>query len=153
MIGNIISGIVNIMSRKYLNWVKELDCCMCGAPADDPHHVKGIGNFSGMGMKAPDYLSMPLCRGCHNQIHNDPDLWANQWEWIVRTLHRAFKEGKVNFTYDESHDHDTIGTDWKATAEMLREKNAKLREENAKLREENERLRAAIAECLWDAEL
>lgn len=84
-------------SRKYLKWVKEKPCSVCGAPADDAHHIIGVGHFSGMGMKAPDYLSVPLCRGHHEEIHRNPELWQSQWENIVRTLHRAFQEGIVNF--------------------------------------------------------
>jgi hypothetical protein len=82
-------------SRKYLNWVKSLDCCLCGAPADDPHHLIGVGNMGGMGMKAPDITAIPVCRGCHNSIHAKPELWPDQWEYIVRTLAMAFKDGII----------------------------------------------------------
>jgi hypothetical protein len=83
--------------RAYLNWVKSLDCCYCGAPADDAHHIIGVGNFSGMGMKAPDYLSVPVCRGCHGNLHGNPELWPSQWENIVRTLHSAFLQGRIKY--------------------------------------------------------
>jgi hypothetical protein len=79
-------------SRKYLNWVKSLDCCLCGAPADDPHHLIGVGNMGGMGMKAPDETAIGMCRGCHGMMHGTPELWPDQWEYIVRTIVKAFKE-------------------------------------------------------------
>lgn len=80
-------------SKKYLKWVKEQDCCNCQAPADDAHHLIGVGNMGGMGTKAPDDTAVPLCRGCHTAVHNKPELWPYQWEWIARTLLRARDEG------------------------------------------------------------
>ena len=85
-------------SKKYLAWVKTLPCCLCGCPSDDPHHVKGIGNLSGAGLKASDIYTMPLCRRCHNRIHDpktDEDQSAanDQFYYICRTVERAVKEG------------------------------------------------------------
>lgn len=81
-------------SKKYLAWVKTLPCVDCGAPADDPHHAIGIGlGVSGMGMTAPDSLAMPMCRGCHTRMHNDPKMWEMQLLWIVKTLMAAMDEG------------------------------------------------------------
>lgn len=80
-------------SRKYLNWVKQQPCVMCGAPADDPHHITGVGGMSGMGMTAPDSMVMPVCRMHHDEIHRTPELWGRQWEWISRTLDSALREG------------------------------------------------------------
>jgi len=83
-----------IRSKKYKAWVVSLNCCNCGAPADDPHHAIGVGE-SGAGMTACDLLIMPMCRGCHTWIHNTPEAWPNQWMWISKTLQRAVKEGIV----------------------------------------------------------
>jgi len=66
-------------SKKYLVWVKSLPCSICGAPADDAHHLIGVGNMGGMGTKASDVLVMPLCRGCHTELHREPDLHLLQW--------------------------------------------------------------------------
>ena len=82
-------------SRKYLDWVKTLPCVMCGAPADDPHHIKGVGGMSGAGLTAPDWAVMPVCRQHHDEIHATPELWPNQWEWIARTLGKALEEGVI----------------------------------------------------------
>jgi len=81
-------------SRKYLDFVKSLDCCNCGAPADEAHHIIGIGGHSGMGMKPSDSLTMPVCRGCHTTIHNSPDMWERQYEWIALTLDKAIRSCK-----------------------------------------------------------
>jgi hypothetical protein len=78
-------------NRAYLDWVKTLDCCNCGAPADDPHHIIGQGE-GGMGTKASDLLVMPLCRGCHTHIHSCHELWEMQWKWVAKTLERAIEE-------------------------------------------------------------
>lgn len=80
-------------SRKYLDWVKTLDCSICGAPADDAHHIIGRGHMGGMGTKAPDLMVIPVCRGCHGEIHRNPDLWDWQWEGIARTVLRAVDAG------------------------------------------------------------
>ena len=80
-------------SRKYLDWVKTLPCVICGARADDPHHITGIGHLGGMGTKAPDQFVMPVCRPHHDEIHRDPNLWPDQWEWVARTLARAIEAG------------------------------------------------------------
>lgn len=80
-------------SRKYLDWVKRQDCVLCSRPADDPHHIKGVGHMSGAGLTAPDYTAIPVCRECHDRIHQDSTLWPQQWEYIVRTLGRAIDEG------------------------------------------------------------
>lgn len=79
-------------SPKYLAWVKQQPCVMCGEPSDDAHHIKGVGHLSGVGMKAPDTFTMPVCRPHHDEIHRTPELWANQWEWVARTLARAVSE-------------------------------------------------------------
>lgn len=82
-------------SRKYLDWVKRQECIhpMCSAPADDPHHLIGVGGRGGMGLTAPDMYTMPLCRRHHDEIHDTPSMWPEQWQWICRTLERAINEG------------------------------------------------------------
>lgn len=80
-------------SKKYIAWVKEQPCVSCGAPADDPHHLTGLGGMGGMGTTAPDWTAMPMCRPCHTDIHNTPKMWPMQWEWISRTLGQAVDDG------------------------------------------------------------
>lgn len=80
-------------SRRYLDWVKQQPCVMCGAPSDDPHHIISVGGMSGMGMTAPDSMAMPVCRPHHDEIHRTPELWEKQWEWVSRTLDKALRDG------------------------------------------------------------
>lgn len=61
-------------SAKWLNWVKSQQCCSCGNSADDPHHIIGHGQ-GGMGTKAHDLLTIPLCRICHDALHADMRVW------------------------------------------------------------------------------
>ena len=79
-------------SKKYLAWVRQQPCIRCGAEAE-PHHLKGIGNMGGVGQKAPDWATMPLCRRCHDDMHRDSSGWEYQWEMIVRTVGNAISEG------------------------------------------------------------
>lgn len=80
-------------NSSYLAWVKTLPCVLCHGPADDPHHLIGVGQLGGMGTKAPDTFVMPVCREDHDRIHRTPDLWPEQWKWVAKTLARAVEEG------------------------------------------------------------
>ncbi len=80
-------------SEAYLSWVRTLPCCSCRGPGGDAHHLIGVGQLGGMGTKAPDSYVMPLCRLCHQAIHNSPEDWPTQWEWVARTVALAIHEG------------------------------------------------------------
>jgi hypothetical protein len=80
-------------SDKYLKWVKTQPCVMCGEQSDDAHHITGTGGLSGMGMKPPDIYTMPACRIHHTIIHQSPEVWEDQWQWIARTMAKAIEEG------------------------------------------------------------
>ena len=64
----------------YLRWVRRQPCCVCGkfAPSD-AHHRTGAG----MGIKAHDHETMPLCRTHHRQLH---DLRGHFNDWERSTL-------------------------------------------------------------------
>ena len=84
-------------NRAYLNYVKSLPSVLSGLPADDAHHVKGHG-MGGAGLTAPDWATIPLTRGEHEEFHR---LGAQQWEmkygsqleFVAKTLGRAIEEG------------------------------------------------------------
>ncbi|CNK53224.1 Protein of uncharacterised function (DUF968) [Yersinia enterocolitica] len=61
-------------NKKWLKWVKSQQCCGCGSSADDPHHIIGYGQ-GGMGTKAHDLFTIPLCRVCHDALHADMHTW------------------------------------------------------------------------------
>lgn len=65
-------------SKKWLKWVKSQQCCGCGSSADDPHHIIGHGQ-GGMGTKAHDLFTIPLCRICHDALHADMHTWEAEY--------------------------------------------------------------------------
>lgn len=87
---------IRLEKPTYLQWVKTQPCEGCGSPADDPHHLIGWGQ-GGMGTKAHDFLSIPLCRTCHTELHNDPVKFeqkhGSQPAMIIRVIDRACSLG------------------------------------------------------------
>lgn len=81
---------------EYLRWVKTQPCECCGIPSDDPHHLIGHGQ-GGMGTKAHDSFTLPLCRKHHTELHNDPvkfeRKYGSQLEMLKNVLDRAFALG------------------------------------------------------------
>lgn len=74
-------------SAKWLKWVKSQQCCGCGGSADDPHHIIGHGQ-GGMGTKAHDLFTIPLCRACHDALHADMRAWeAEHGSQVVLWFH------------------------------------------------------------------
>jgi hypothetical protein len=62
-----------------------------------PHHLKhrhAPHGGGGMGMKAHDWLTMPLCFECHASAHaGDSNVLDFQADFIFKTLTKAFKYG------------------------------------------------------------
>ncbi|TDB57219.1 hypothetical protein C5467_11260 [Photorhabdus khanii subsp. guanajuatensis] len=83
---------------KWLRWVKSQPCMCCERPADDPHHIIGHGQ-SGIGTKAHDLFTIPLCRECHNELHRDPKIWeqkyGSQIVLLFRFLDRSLGIGAI----------------------------------------------------------
>lgn len=81
-------------SKDYLAHVRTFPCCSCGATeAIHAHHVAS----GGMGAKASDYLTAPLCGRCHGGWHskgmlptpvylNRAESLATMWEAAARCL-------------------------------------------------------------------
>ena len=88
-------------SERYLDFVRLLECVGCNhiAPSH-AHHIKGVGGFSGGSMKASDYLTMPLCKGCHDKIGEAKISLDMQFVWITKTIDRAFRAGVIGLTKD-----------------------------------------------------
>ncbi|MGL4682174.1 MAG: DUF968 domain-containing protein [Hafnia alvei] len=91
--------LTRVEDSKYTRWVKTRPCCGCGARADDPHHIIGHG-LGGMGTKAHDYLTIPLCRACHRKLHDDPVAWeeehGSQTDLLVQFLDFNFGTGALS---------------------------------------------------------
>jgi hypothetical protein len=63
-----------IRDKKHLRWLHELPCLCCGKRDDTVvgHHLR-IGTSRGMGLKAPDNYTVPLCFVCHDAMHRYGD--------------------------------------------------------------------------------
>ena len=49
--------------RPYSMWIRRQACAMCGKKGNvEQHHMSGAG----MGRRAHDHESMPLCHSCHH---------------------------------------------------------------------------------------
>lgn len=47
-------------------------CIICNKPSVDTHHL--IPGTSGRRLSDEDGLTIPLCRNCHDQIHNNDKM-------------------------------------------------------------------------------
>ena len=56
------------MSEDHLSQIRQLPCARCGSfPPSDPHHLKSLVE-RGMAMRSSDRWTVPLCRGCHDDV-------------------------------------------------------------------------------------
>jgi len=87
------------VNKDYTKWVATLPCASCGLDDDTTvaHHLKhrhSPHGGGGMGMKANDFFTMPLCFKCHDRAHNgDGEILDWQAEHIFKTLTTAFQSG------------------------------------------------------------
>lgn len=58
-------------STAYLDWVREKPCAWCSSPPRSEAHHYGK---RGKGTKTSDYLTVPLCRICHQRFHDSGAL-------------------------------------------------------------------------------
>ena len=85
------------VNKGYTNWVATLPCANCGLDGETTvaHHLKhrhSPHGGGGMGMKAHDFFTMPLCFGCHASAHNgDAGGLDFQADFIFKTLTKAFQ--------------------------------------------------------------
>jgi hypothetical protein len=85
-----------LRSRNYLAFVSSLQC-PCGNQADEAHHVIDCGLGGGMGTKPSDLATIPICRTCHQQLHNNVAAWeqhfGSQLLWVYLTIEEARESG------------------------------------------------------------
>lgn len=84
------------MSPEHLTLIRQLPCCVCGqSPPSDPHHLK-IKSERGVGLKATDRWTLPMCREHHNEIEKVGTTEAREEAWFLKhgiscfVLARAF---------------------------------------------------------------
>ena len=74
-----------------LAWVRRSPCCRCNGERfispSEAHHPTGAG----LALKAPDADAIPLCWGCHRDLHNLTD-WFKGW---TKAQLRAWQAGQV----------------------------------------------------------
>lgn len=61
-------------SSAHLALIRKMPCCTCLMvhERNDPHHLKSelAGAERGVGMKATDKWTVPLCRRCHDEVES-----------------------------------------------------------------------------------
>ena len=96
------------VEKRYTNWVATLPCANCGLDDETTvaHHLKhrhAPHGGGGVGMKANDFLTMPLCFSCHDRAHNgDADVLDWQADHIFKTLTKAFNSGIIGYVGEGS---------------------------------------------------
>jgi len=91
------------VNKDYTNWVATLPCANCGLDDDTTvaHHLKhrhSPHGGGGMGLKANDFLTMPLCFSCHDRAHNGDGLVLDfQADHIFKTLDNSFNGGILGY--------------------------------------------------------
>lgn len=82
---------------KYASWIRRQPCAMCGRPGPcQVHHRTG----SGMGLRAKDRDSMPLCAKCHGELHS----LSGRFKDFDRERLREWQKAQVAVALD-THDY------------------------------------------------
>ena len=80
-------------SKKYLDYIREKPCLVCGLQPCDPDHLEARG-MGGATTKMKDYSCVPLCRIHHTERHQmgnykfentyNINLWKDAFNLIRR---------------------------------------------------------------------
>lgn len=82
-------------SEVYLKDVRRMPCCLCGLdPGGEAHHVRRRGHGAA-GRKPGDLWTVPLCRHCHQRVHDQGA--ENVREWLLEAAHAALVAIVVEF--------------------------------------------------------
>ena len=104
------------VNKMYTDWVATLPCANCGLDDETTvaHHLKhryAPHGGGGMGLKANDFLTMPMCFECHASAHNgDRDILDFQATFIFNTLQRAFTYGILSCNEPILFGEDYLGS-------------------------------------------
>lgn len=74
---------------EYLSFIRKQPCLFCGADAE-PHHVRSRLHTppkwrGGTGLKPYDYACLPVCRSCHQRVH-DGHMTIENPHWKIMEL-------------------------------------------------------------------
>lgn len=97
--------------KKYLNWIHELGCSTqnpkCQGPIQAHHLLKPWAGPRGMGMKADDRNVIPLCMGCHAELHTQ---YGDEEKFFEsRNLPANYGRAMAEHLYMEGHKAGLIG--------------------------------------------
>lgn len=71
------------LERNYLALIKAMPCSVCNAPGpSDAHHIE----------QNLQYISIPLCRDCHQGSHNGIHGRKSMWKVMKKTEMSALNE-------------------------------------------------------------
>ena len=87
---------LKLSSKKYLDYIREKPCIVCGLQPCDPDHLeaRGMGGANKSGYK--DYTCVPLCRVHHTERHQmgnykfENNYNINLWKDAFNLLRRYF---------------------------------------------------------------
>ena len=86
-------------SGKWLQHVRELDCVICWRPGpSQAAHANHL--MKGMGTKAPDVFTVPMCPECHREF-DQGRKWPKEEKrqlmdrWILDTVLRLAEKGAI----------------------------------------------------------
>jgi hypothetical protein len=80
-----------IVNTRHLSFVKRLPCTKCfKAAPSDAAHVR-TGNDGGIGIKPSDNCTVPLCRACHSEQHDNGErtFWGKKFGNALDNLMNA----------------------------------------------------------------
>ena len=87
-----------LQSKKYLNYIKEKPCLVCGTTPCDPHHMEAVGMGGANKDGYKDYTCVPLCRYHHTEYHSAGIVYfesrykINLWKDAFNLIRRYFVE-------------------------------------------------------------
>ncbi len=93
------------MSKKYLDYVRSLPCCVSGYIGEEvvPHHIIGANWLTGkcMSKKGSDLTVIPIRQSLHQELHDKG--WVTferkynicQVEMVVKTILQAERDGEL----------------------------------------------------------
>lgn len=83
---------------EYIRWLRLRMCVLatwCGRRACDPHHARRDRHGPvGMGQRAPDARAIPICRPCHDDLHEGRGYFASMTlderrAWMEKQIERC----------------------------------------------------------------
>lgn len=84
-------------SKKYLQFIQNQPCVICGSVPSDPHHIEA----GGMGIKTDDTRVISLCRKHHSEVHAtgkksfQVKYSLDMWKTAFLLLEKYMKENKT----------------------------------------------------------